>query len=64
MSALLGAYSGSNEAFWEETLILVLTTVFGRLLEGLEINSPFSSALLEATVSNGEDYRKNCDIAL
>jgi len=58
VSGLLGAYSGSNEGVWEETLILVLTTVFGRMLEGLVINSPSSSALLEATVANREDYRK------
>ena len=38
--------------------MLVFTTVFGGLLEGLAINSPFSSALLEATVRSGEDYRK------
>jgi len=54
----LGAYSGSSEGVWEETLIPVFTTVFGGLLEGLAINSLFSSALLEATVSNGEDYMK------
>jgi len=38
-----------------KTLIPVFTTVFGGLVEGLAINSPFSSALLEATVSNRED---------
>jgi len=55
VSELPGAYSGSSEGVWEETLIPVFTTVFGGLLEGLAINSPLSSALLEATASNGED---------
>jgi len=58
MSGLLGAYSGSNEGVWEEALILMLTTVFGGMREGLAINSPFSSALLKATVSNGELRKK------
>ena len=33
---------------------IVFTTVPGVLLEGLAINSPLSSALLEAAVSNGK----------